>query len=599
MSEVVAAEMLRAVLTKKGLAAANQAATLGKPVKISHVGVTGTPGTPNADMTTLPGEVGGRLKIADGKVISDTQVNVSALLPDTFPSVTIHGVGYYLEDGTLFSVYQSQTPLLIHTQGATLLIGMDFVLENIPNGSVIVESTGANLIMGDWVPTYRKLNGKVMDKDIHLTAHDVGGHAANNGPVQGHDWDTLTKPGSYSVQLFTGANAPEVSGMPAVYGYGTLFVQNNSETISQMYIADNDRIYLRDKFRSNPWGKWKAVAAAESIVIDKDTDFNTLTMGGTYSLYKPSGVAFSNAPSGFLGGTLFENGGGAGTNRNFITQNLTERTTLRQWARTRSDSASGWSEWALVYNSKNKPSLADLGAASSGHNHNSDYLSLANGGTVRRMVKIEAGAATAPGLLVGTSAHKAAIGTSNNSGEVLFGSAREGGEITSYLRIGHDAKSLKFSPDASTQYEVYHKGNKPTLAELGYQDQDLSSYVQKSRKINGKPLDADITLKAGDVAAAPQHGLFDTSSASGRISWRMMTLNRSDAHTAFTIAGQGDHGERNRGWYDVMIATRSGAITVRAFQLGTGNADPLELYTKLMPDDTFEVWATFADYNRA
>lgn len=89
-----------------------------------------------------------------------------------------------------------------------------------------------------------------------------------------------------------------------MYTYGTLLVQNNSETISQMYITDGDRIYLRDKFRSNGWGTWKPVSSDESMVIDKSIDLNDFTMGGTFNMYKGSGVTFTNAPSGFSYGTL-------------------------------------------------------------------------------------------------------------------------------------------------------------------------------------------------------------------------------------------------------------------------------------------------------
>ncbi len=178
MSETkAAAPLMRPIITNLGFAAASQAATLGVPVKITKVGLTATGGTGAATDTSLPGAV--KVDIADGKVISDFQVNVSALLPDTFPSMEVKGIGFYLADGTLFSTYRNTETIISHTGGTTLLIGMDFVMSDIPPESVTVESTGANLVLGDWVPVQRRVNGKGLNVDIILNANDV--NAAPSG----------------------------------------------------------------------------------------------------------------------------------------------------------------------------------------------------------------------------------------------------------------------------------------------------------------------------------------------------------------------------------------------------------------------------------
>lgn len=262
MGELVAAEVLRAVVTKKGLEAATQAAILGIPVKITHVGVTGTPGKPNEDMESLPGEVGGRLPIADGKVIAHNQVNISALLPDTFPTVNITGVAYYLADGTLFSVYLSQAPLLNHVQGATLLLGMDFVMDNIPSDSVIVESTGANLIMGDWVPVYRKVNGKSLTADIVLNAKDV--KAAPEGFGLGESEAFTVTDMNTNPETWNGGKMGWFRGVTATlnkpgdqYGVGILsrYSAGSANLIVLIYMAANGRVNTR-RWTGKTWDSW-------------------------------------------------------------------------------------------------------------------------------------------------------------------------------------------------------------------------------------------------------------------------------------------------------------------------------------------------------
>lgn len=180
MSEVVAAPTLRPIITNKGLEAAIQASTLGKTCEITHVGIGSLAGTGHEEDVVLAGEQF-RVPVADGKTVNQFQVNVAALITDTHPSITIHGIGFYLADGTLFAVYQTESVLMYHTTGSSLLVGMDVVMSNIPAGSIVVESTGANLVLGDFVPQERTVNGKELRKDIVLTAEDVGAMPLGSG----------------------------------------------------------------------------------------------------------------------------------------------------------------------------------------------------------------------------------------------------------------------------------------------------------------------------------------------------------------------------------------------------------------------------------
>lgn len=172
MSDPVTENALRPVITDKGLEAALAASTLGKPAKITHVGLTERPGEAAPGMEALPGEAL-RLKAEDGTPVNPHQVSISVLLREDNPGLSIHGIGFYLEDGTLFAVYQSPDPLLNHTAGTQMLVSMDVVMGNIPGGSITVEATGANLDLGGFVKITRKVNGKELREDITLTPADI------------------------------------------------------------------------------------------------------------------------------------------------------------------------------------------------------------------------------------------------------------------------------------------------------------------------------------------------------------------------------------------------------------------------------------------
>lgn len=113
-----------------------------------------------------------------------------------------------------------------------------------------------------------------------------------------------------------------------------------------------------------------------------------------------------------------------------------------------------WGTAHAIYTEANKPTPSTLGAVNKA------------GDTMTGTLNINYGSATTPSLRVGGLSHKAAIGVSSSAGEVLYGAAKTGGDITAYVRIGHTNNSLKFSPDANTQYEIYHKGFKPTAADV-------------------------------------------------------------------------------------------------------------------------------------
>ncbi|AWH15047.1 tail fiber protein [Aeromonas phage 85AhydR10PP] len=262
-----AAPLLRPLITTKGLQAAIEASTLGKAVKIVKVGLTARPGVGAVGDTSLPDAV--LVDVADGRLVNDHQVNVSALLTDTFPSMDIAGIAFYLEDGTMFAVYREEKAFLEHTNGTTLLVGMDLVMDNIPSDSVTVESTGANLILGDWVPVFRRVNGRALTADIMLTAADVNaapsgfGIGGDGGNLPDADCNSATANGMYRVQA-SANNTP--------YGQGPtgsrLIVSSwNKDYVSQIFFrANTNEMWTRGTVITNgvtTWRDWTQVYTTE------------------------------------------------------------------------------------------------------------------------------------------------------------------------------------------------------------------------------------------------------------------------------------------------------------------------------------------------
>ncbi|MGL5093653.1 MAG: pyocin knob domain-containing protein [Aeromonas sobria] len=262
-----AAPLLRPLITTKGLTAAVQASTLGKAVKIVKVGLTARPGVGAVGDTSLPDAV--LVNVADGRLVNDHQVNVSALLTDTFPSMDIAGIAFYLEDGTMFAVYREERAFLEHTNGTTLLVGMDLVMDNIPSDSVTVESTGANLILGDWVPVFRRVNGRALTADIMLTAADVNaapsgfGIGGDGGNLPDADCNKAVANGMYRVQS-AAFNTPYGQGPT---GSRLLVSSWNKDYCSQIFFrALTNEMWTRGTVITNgvtSWRPWTQVYTTE------------------------------------------------------------------------------------------------------------------------------------------------------------------------------------------------------------------------------------------------------------------------------------------------------------------------------------------------
>ncbi|ASV43639.1 tail fiber protein [Vibrio phage JSF12] len=171
----------------------------------------------------------------------------------------------------------------------------------------------------------------------------------------------------------------------------------------------------------------------------------------------------------------------------------------------------------------NKPAIpataSDVGAVSK------------SGDTMTGALRVNKGTATVPGLFVGSSTYKAVIGTSSTVNEVLFGVSANAETLSSYLRIGGTLDSLKFSPDAVTQYVVYHAGNKPTATDIG------------ALPSNGKAADAD-KLDGYNSSLSADANTVAVRDGSGDIAVRLIRseyptqseIGSADAGIAFRIA---------------------------------------------------------------
>ncbi|MGY3887192.1 phage tail protein [Aeromonas aquatica] len=398
---VVEAQALRPVVTDKGLEKALDAATLGKPAKVTHIGISNIAGTTTSAQTTLPGELY-RMEVADGKKVSAHQINISGLIDDTRPSADIYGIGFYLEDATLFAVYHQKTPLLNHTAGTTLLVAMDLVMGNIPADSVTVESTGADLALGAFVPIERKVNGKELRQDITITLAELKGvplvRKVNNKAL---DKDITLTPddiGALDRKKGGKVEAPlTVSGQLQVHsvdGYGARISASDGLLYFQggkMDQAAADQKMVLGGWTGKPLSflRFQMAEGANPVVRVGASDYGLLHDGN--NPYKGCGLGEQQAftvtdlnsdPLTWNGGKMgyfraistttskpddqagtgllfrYQTGESSIVNLIFIAHSgIMYR---RRW------SGSTWNSWTKSYDTGNKPTLAELGAAPAG-----------------------------------------------------------------------------------------------------------------------------------------------------------------------------------------------------------------------------------------
>ncbi|MCV6637000.1 phage tail protein [Candidatus Albibeggiatoa sp. nov. NOAA] len=114
-------------ITDAGLQAAFNADNDGIDLKITAVGLTNESFTPTQDMTSLQGEIE-RFPVKNGLRATDTQVNLTVIV-DGNNEYWIKGVGFYLEDGTLFAIWSNPNPFANITYGPADVAANTLVIE--------------------------------------------------------------------------------------------------------------------------------------------------------------------------------------------------------------------------------------------------------------------------------------------------------------------------------------------------------------------------------------------------------------------------------------------------------------------------------------
>lgn len=122
-------------ITAQGRAALVNADHTGTgPVTITSVGVTETWFDPSTDPPALPGQLKTLSTIA-GTVVADDVIHVT-LRDDSADAYDLRGFGLYLDDGTLFAVHAQPDVILSKTASSMLLLSADIQLADIDAASI-------------------------------------------------------------------------------------------------------------------------------------------------------------------------------------------------------------------------------------------------------------------------------------------------------------------------------------------------------------------------------------------------------------------------------------------------------------------------------
>lgn len=122
-------------ITAQGRAALVNADHTGTgPVTIASIGVTETWFDPSTDPPALPGQLKTLSTIA-GTVVADDVIHVT-LRDDSADAYDLRGFGLYLDDGTLFAVHAQPDVILAKTASSMLLLSADIQLADIDAASI-------------------------------------------------------------------------------------------------------------------------------------------------------------------------------------------------------------------------------------------------------------------------------------------------------------------------------------------------------------------------------------------------------------------------------------------------------------------------------
>lgn len=135
---------LKLLVTPAGRAALVNAKKNGTlPIVLDTVGVTATVFVPTGNEAQLPGEIKRIATIAGGAAAADTiHVTIRDSGSDTY---SVRGVGFYLQDGTLFALYGQAAVVVEKSAQATMLLAMDVQFADIDATSITFGDTNFQL----------------------------------------------------------------------------------------------------------------------------------------------------------------------------------------------------------------------------------------------------------------------------------------------------------------------------------------------------------------------------------------------------------------------------------------------------------------------
>lgn len=135
---------LKLLVTPAGRAALVNAKKNGTlPIVLDTVGVTSTVFVPTGTEAQLPGEIKRIATIAGGAAAADTiHVTIRDSGSDTY---SVRGVGFYLQDGTLFALYGQAAVVVEKSAQATMLLAMDVQFADIDATSITFGDTDFQL----------------------------------------------------------------------------------------------------------------------------------------------------------------------------------------------------------------------------------------------------------------------------------------------------------------------------------------------------------------------------------------------------------------------------------------------------------------------
>lgn len=127
-------------ITDAGRAALVAAANNGtNAVTVTQAGITAVNFAMSAALTAVPAEIKKLATLSGGTTATDTvHVTVTDGTSDVYD---LRGIGFYLNDGTLFAIYSQATPILSKAAGAVALVAMDCQFANMGGVTVTFGDT--------------------------------------------------------------------------------------------------------------------------------------------------------------------------------------------------------------------------------------------------------------------------------------------------------------------------------------------------------------------------------------------------------------------------------------------------------------------------